>query len=611
MNYFDILLAKKLEDDRDPKVEGLSVNKNGTYSEDGVVYKPVVVALPLDKKTITANGTYKASDDDLEGYNEVEVEVPMPANAHLLKSAETYPIAPSLYPLPKAEVTFSGNKAELYVGSEPIVVAEDNAPYVYRQSPQNKSAVDLSLVGGTVAWNQLAKSTRTTTTINDVSFTKNANGSYTVNGTASAEVRFYIEDTSTVITKSMGGHKVYLRGCPSGGSLSTYFVAYMNGAGGLMDYSYSADVGNGKVSECHSSGFQNVGIIIKSGTQINNLTFKPNFIDLTQAFGSTIADYIYSLEQATAGSGIAWLKSYGYLTKDYYAYQSGKLESVNVASRKVVGFNQWDEEWEVGAYNTNNGEKANTNVQIRSKNYIKVLPNVSYYWKIPYTSPISGFAVVLYYDANKNYIGYQNMISNGDVLTVPSNCRYATFFISTLYGTTYNNDICINISDTVKNGTYEPYTSTTYDFDSSKILRGISKLSNGNLYYDGDVYNSDGTITRNYEQRAYQSGDESLADAITDGTNTVVKLSTPTTESATPFTNPQLVGSTEEFVDAQTRDVDIPVGQDSNYANSDIYISYGTSPIDMAKEHSIVPYTSTYIDSNGSEDVEYWEEVVS
>ena len=29
------------------------------------------------------------------------------------------------------------------------------------------------------------------------------------------------------------------------------------------------------------------------------------------------------------------------------------------------------------------------------------------------------------------------------------------------------------------------------------------------------------------------------------------------------------------------------------------------------KEHSIVPYTSTYIDSNGSEDVEYWEEVVS
>ena len=43
MNYYDILLAKKLEDDRDPQVVGLSVTENGTYSEEGKVYKPVVV----------------------------------------------------------------------------------------------------------------------------------------------------------------------------------------------------------------------------------------------------------------------------------------------------------------------------------------------------------------------------------------------------------------------------------------------------------------------------------------------------------------------------------------------------------------------------------------
>ena len=186
----------------------------------------------------------------------------------------------------------NGKYEDLFAGN--LVTDEgetDNKPYLYRQSPSDSSYVDLSLVGGTIAWNQLAHSTRTTTTISDVGFTKNADGSYTLNGTASAEIRFYIEDTSTVTTKSIGGHKVYVRGCPSGGSLNTYFVAYMNGADGLMDYSYSADVGNGKVSECHSSGFQNVGIIIKSGTQINNLTFKPNFIDLTQAFGSTIAPF--------------------------------------------------------------------------------------------------------------------------------------------------------------------------------------------------------------------------------------------------------------------------------------------------------------------------------
>ena len=33
MDFFDILLAKKLEDDRDPTIEGLSVTENGIYSE--------------------------------------------------------------------------------------------------------------------------------------------------------------------------------------------------------------------------------------------------------------------------------------------------------------------------------------------------------------------------------------------------------------------------------------------------------------------------------------------------------------------------------------------------------------------------------------------------
>lgn len=55
MNFFDILLAKKLEDDRDPRVEGLSVTANGRYEETGVVYTPVIVNVPydFDKKSLT------------------------------------------------------------------------------------------------------------------------------------------------------------------------------------------------------------------------------------------------------------------------------------------------------------------------------------------------------------------------------------------------------------------------------------------------------------------------------------------------------------------------------------------------------------------------------
>ena len=141
-----------------------------------------------------------------------------------------------------------------------------------------------------------------------------------------------------------------------------------------------------------------------------------------------------------------------------------------------------------------------------------------------------------------------------------SNCE-------SVYGTTYNNDICINLSwDGERDGEYEPYIKHTYALDSDLELRGIAKLdSNNKLYYDGDTYEADGTVTRYYGIRAYESGDESLTDAITDGTNTVYKLTTPTTETADAFQDPQIVDDfgTEEYVD--TRAVAIPVGHDTLY----------------------------------------------
>ena len=78
MDYFDILLAKKLSGGGggDITVEGLNVEENGTYTApSGKAYSPVVVNLPLDEKTITANGEYLASADDLKGFSKVTVNV--------------------------------------------------------------------------------------------------------------------------------------------------------------------------------------------------------------------------------------------------------------------------------------------------------------------------------------------------------------------------------------------------------------------------------------------------------------------------------------------------------------------------------------------------------
>ena len=59
-------------------VEQLNVTENGTYSETGKAYSPVIVDVPaptLITKTITENGTYNASEDNADGYSQVTVNV--------------------------------------------------------------------------------------------------------------------------------------------------------------------------------------------------------------------------------------------------------------------------------------------------------------------------------------------------------------------------------------------------------------------------------------------------------------------------------------------------------------------------------------------------------
>ena len=60
-------------------LEELDVTENGEYTaESGKAYTPVIVQIPLGNKTVNANGTYTATDDNLQGYSEVTVEVPDP-----------------------------------------------------------------------------------------------------------------------------------------------------------------------------------------------------------------------------------------------------------------------------------------------------------------------------------------------------------------------------------------------------------------------------------------------------------------------------------------------------------------------------------------------------
>lgn len=70
MSFYEILLAKKLEDKRDPQVKGLTVTKNGTYSESGTVYNVVNVNVPLPENCYQKKSVSGAMVSFTDGSNE-------------------------------------------------------------------------------------------------------------------------------------------------------------------------------------------------------------------------------------------------------------------------------------------------------------------------------------------------------------------------------------------------------------------------------------------------------------------------------------------------------------------------------------------------------------
>ena len=104
--------------------------------------------------------------------------------------------------------------------------------------------------------------TETTKTANGVTFTVNSDGSVTVNGTATSDADFMLL-RGPIQSYS---ESYFLSGCPTGGSDTTYYIS--------ENFTASKDTGNGVVLNNLPSD-QVWRIVIKSGTTVNNLVFRP------------------------------------------------------------------------------------------------------------------------------------------------------------------------------------------------------------------------------------------------------------------------------------------------------------------------------------------------
>lgn len=192
----------------------------------------------------------------------------------------------------------------------------------------------------------------------------------------------------------------------------------------------------------------------------------------------------------------------------------------------VVGVNQWDEEWELGAISNSTGANVSDNTRIRSKNYIPILPNTQYY--------IIGASDgrVVFYDADKNYVTYNGSAFISHAFTTPNNAYYMKISPVSSYGTTYNHDISINYPSTDHD--YHAYNGQTYtDTLPSTTYGGTLDLVSGVLTVtDGYIASYNGeTLPSTWisDRDVYASGT-----TPTIGAQVVYKLATPQTYQLTP-----------------------------------------------------------------------------
>ena len=135
--------------------------------------------------------------------------------------------------------------------------------------------------------NKLHLLTTETTTTNGVTFTVNADGTVSTQGTANGTAVFRHYMTSADLPS---GESVILNGCPSGGSFSTiYGIALCNSQGAVIGGKSDIDNGTTYTAEDLSSLAQ-LQIVVRNGQNVTGKVFKP-MIRLASVADDTFAPY--------------------------------------------------------------------------------------------------------------------------------------------------------------------------------------------------------------------------------------------------------------------------------------------------------------------------------
>lgn len=424
-----------------PILDELVATVNGEYNPTHDGYSKVTVQVPdpaLETLSATQNGEYTPT---AYGYSRVTVNVPLPSNAYLLKTVSG---------LPASIASFTASDApldSLKVGVEAVQDLHGYDKPWAGGAGKNKLPLVLADIKGA---NTSGTWSGNAYTVNSVTFTVNTDAdgniaSISTSGTASAESVLNLTSESYHTLDYYGiptSGSLFLSGCPSGSSTFKYTIQMQSGNSANIQ-----DTGNGAELIANATSTYYFRIVIANGQASAGLVFYPMIRLSTES--ATFAPY----------SNICPI--------------SGWSEAV-VTDR---GINIWDEEWEVGDINGASGINVESLSHIRTKNYVSVNPNTSYYFSC------ANEIRIRYYDKDKLFIGEVDasnkgkVTPTGNIRTTQSNCYYIRFVIRDT--TTYANNVSVNY----------PSTDTSYHAYNGKTVT----IQFGSTIYDGELDVVNGT----------------------------------------------------------------------------------------------------------------------
>ena len=215
----------------------------------------------------------------------------------------------------------------------PIDENRDVVTKEYVDPVKSQAAINRTTLG--YQRKNLLKNNAVTKTVSGVTFTINDDKSITVNGTATAQISFMINNKV-----GLGIGNYILTGCPSGGSWNTFYLtAYASSA-----WLKSPDFGSG--CKIENKTVTQVVISIASGYTANNLKFYPMLRD-AEIIGDAYETYQPSLIDRcllkdTAGEWLG-VSQIGSITIDnlssytaLWLYVVGNVSGINFTTNLIV-----------------------------------------------------------------------------------------------------------------------------------------------------------------------------------------------------------------------------------------------------------------------------------